>query len=118
MKRKTILWILVFAAFIIGSLLLYCHMRNSGGTIAVISVDGEEIERINLSEVKESYDLVVSTVYGRNTVHVSPGAISVIEADCPDRICVMMGELTGSGLPIICMPHRLIIEIEGGEFDA
>ena len=41
-----------------------------------------------------------------------------IDADCPDHICEMMGELSGDGLPIICMPHRLIIEIEGGELDA
>ena len=28
------------------------------------------------------------------------------------------GRLTGAGIPIVCMPHRLVIDIEGGETDA
>lgn len=118
MKKKTILWILIFAAVIFGSLLLARHLGSTGGMIAVISVNGEEMERIDLSKVRESYDLEIVTDYGRNLVRVAPGAISVIEADCPDRVCVQMGELTDGGIPIICMPHRLVIAIEGGEFDA
>ena len=118
MKKKTILWLLIFAAVILGGLLLYRHLSGTGGTVAVISVDGEVRERIDLSKVRESYDLEIVTAWGRNLIHVAPGAISVTEADCPDHICVQMGELTGGGLPIICMPHRLVIAIEGGDFDA
>ena len=118
MKKKTILWILNFATMDLGGLLLALHLRAPGGTVAVISVNGEVMERIDLSKVRESYDLQFDTPWGRNTVHVAPGAISVSEADCPDQICVKMGELTGGGIPIICMPHRLVIEIEGGDFDA
>ena len=118
MKKKTILWILIFAAVVLGGLLLYRHLSGTGGTVAVISVNGEVMERIDLSKVRESYDLQFDTPWGRNPVHVAPGAISVSEADCPDQICVKMGELTGGGIPIVCMPHRLVIEIEGGDFDA
>ena len=117
MKRKTWIWILLFAALVLGGLLLYYHLGRTGGTMAVISVDGKEIERIDLSRVEDSYDIVVETAYGRNTVHVEPGAISVTEADCPDRICVHQGKLTGGGIPIVCMPHRLVIEIEDDQFD-
>ena len=118
MKKNTILWLLIFAAVILGGLLLYRHLSGTGGTVAVISVDGVARERIDLTEVRASYDLAIVNAWGRNTVHVAPGAISVSEADCPDQICVKMGELTGGGIPIICMPHRLVIEIEGGDFDA
>ena len=118
MKKKTLLWILIFALVVIVGLLWYWHLGSTGGMVAVISVDGEEMERIDLSKVRESYDLEIDTAWGRNRIHVAPGAISVTEADCPDQICVQMGELTGGGIPIICMPHRLVIEIEDGEFDA
>lgn len=118
MKRKSLLWGLLFAVIVIGGLLTYFMLGRGEGTIAVISVDGEELERIDLSKVRKAYDLEFSTEYGHNTVHVEPGAISVTEADCPDQICVYQGRLTGSGIPIICMPHRLVIEIEGGDLDA
>ena len=105
----------LFCAVGVGAFLL---LRGSGeGTVAVISVDGDELDRIDLSRVKEPYDIEVDTGYGRNLVHVEPGAISVTEADCPDRICVAMGKLRGDGIPIVCMPHHLIIRIEGSEID-
>ena len=117
-KRTSVIFALLFAVIVIGGLLSYFLLGRGEGTVAVISVDGEVLERIDLSKVRKPYDIEVSTEYGHNTVHVEPGAISVSEADCPDQICVYQGRLTGSGIPIICMPHRLIIEIEGGDLDA
>ena len=117
MKTKSLMWGLLFAVIVIGGLLLYRGLGRGEGTVAVISVDGEELERVDLSKVRKEYDLEISTEYGNNTVHIEPGAISVTAADCPDHVCVHQGKLTGSGIPIICMPHRLVIEIEGGDID-
>lgn len=115
MDKKAKIWIIVFAAVAV----LCCGVfavrtLSGGGTVAVISIDGEEYDRIDLSKVRESYDIEIETCWGRNTVHVEPGAISITEADCPDHVCVRRGAISGGGIPIICMPHRLIIEIEGG----
>ena len=118
MKTKSLMWGLLFAVIVIGGLLLYRGLGRGEGTVAVISVDGEVLERIDLSKVRKPYDIDISTEYGHNTVHVEKGAISVSEADCPDKVCIYQGRLTGSGIPIICMPHRLMIEIEGGDIDA
>ena len=118
MKTKSLMWGLIFAVIVIGGLLLYRGLGRGEGTVAVISVDGEVLERIDLSKVRKPYDMDISTEYGHNTVHVEKDAISVSEADCPDKVCVYQGRLTGSGIPIICMPHRLVIEILGGDLDA
>ena len=117
-KRTSVIFALLFAVIVIGGLLSYFLLGRGEGTVAVISVDGEVLERIDLSKVRKPYDMDISTEYGHNTVHVEPDAISVSEADCPDKVCIYQGRLTGSGIPIICMPHRLIIEIEGGDIDA
>jgi hypothetical protein len=118
MKTKNLLWVLLFAVIVLGGVLVYRSLGKGEGTVAVVSVDGEVLERIDLSKVRTPYDIPVTTPYGNNTVHVEPGAISVTEADCPDHVCIYQGRLTGSGIPIICMPHRLVIEIEGGDIDA
>lgn len=117
MDKKSIIFIVFFAAVVIIGLLLYIALGSSGGTMAVITLDGEEYERIDLSKVEEPYDIVIKTGYGTNVVHVSPGAIGVSEADCPDRVCVNTGSITGGGIPIACVPHRLMITIEGGNID-
>lgn len=118
MDKKTKRWILLFAALCVAGLLIWSALGRFGsGTVAVISVDGEEYERVDLSRVQESYTINIDTRYGHNTVLVEPGAISVSEADCPDGICVAQGAIHKGGIPIICMPHRLYIEIEGSGID-
>ena len=46
---------------------------------------------------------------GYNTVTVKDGKIAVTEADCPDHYCMERG-FCNSGTPIVCLPHKLVIE--------
>ena len=118
MKKSTLIWALALAAAALGCLFAWNRLAAARGSVAVIRIDGAEYRRIDLSRVKESYDLEIDTAYGHNTVHVAPGSICVSRADCPDQTCVKMGELTGGGIPIICMPHRLVIAMEESDVDA
>ena len=118
MDKKTKIWILGFVLVCLAGLAVLLLSRpGRGGQTAVISVNGETVETVDLGRVKAPYDIPIETPWGRNTVHVEPGAISVTAADCPDRIGVQMGKLTQGGIPIVCMPHRLVITIEGGAID-
>ena len=47
-----------------------------------------------------------------NRIRVRGGKVCVESADCPDESCVWMGE-KDSGT-ILCLPHALRIEVEGG----
>lgn len=119
MDKRSKIFIIIFALVVVIGIALYFGFRSlPGGTDAVISIDGQEYSRIDLTRVKESYDIVIENQYGRNVIHVEPGAISISESDCPDLICVHMGKLSGSGLPLVCMPHHLIISVEGSGIDA
>lgn len=90
--------------------------RTGTGTTAVITLDGDEVERIDLSRVTEPYTLSFTGKGGiTNVVEVQPGAIRVKEADCPDRICVKQGWIRTGVAPIVCLPNALTITIEGGE---
>lgn len=117
-NNKTKILIIAVSAFCIlcvAAFFLLKYMPT--GSIAVISVDGVEYERIDLQSVKEPYDIEISTEYGTNIVHVEPGAISVTAASCPDKVCVKQGRMTGGGIPIVCMPNRLVINMEGSGID-
>ena len=87
MKSKHIFILLLAAALLCaGGFLL---IRNADtGSVAVIRVDGQVRDRIDLSKVEESYEISIDTEYGHNTILVEPGAISVIDADCPDHVCI------------------------------
>lgn len=117
--RKTRIWALALAAVcaMCAAAYLLAHTLG-GGTTAVVRVDGEVLYRIELSAVTAEYDLSIDTKYGHNTLHVAPGSIAVTAADCPDGVCVAQGALTHGGVPIICMPHRLSVRLEGSGIDA
>ena len=119
MERKTKNWILALAVVFILSCIGAAALRllPSKGSYAAITVDGKVIERVDLNAVTEAYDIEIHTEWGSNTVTVSPGGIAVSKADCPDQICVRQGTLSQAGMSIICMPHRLVVTIEGGSLD-
>ena len=51
---------------------------------------------------------------GSNTILVEQGRIRVIEANCPDQVCVDQGWISNGTVPIVCLPHKLMIQIVGG----
>lgn len=65
--------------------------------------------------LSEDCEFVIETERGSNTVTVSNGAVAVTEADCPDKVCVRTGAISGGAVPIVCLPHRLEIRVVSGE---
>ena len=111
MKRKNILWAVLCAGIVLvcaGWILL----RGGGGTIAVVYSDGEPVCEIDLSAVDEPYEFTVESEWGYNIIHVEKDGIGVRASDCPEQTCVNQGLIHDSMLPVICLPHRLVIKIE------
>lgn len=52
---------------------------------------------------------------GYNLLLIENGAASVTDATCPDQICVRQRAISKNGESIICLPHRLVLQIEGEE---
>lgn len=114
--RSTRFWVLIVAAVLAVSLLAAAVVRlaSPGGSVAEITVDGQVVERIDLDRVTEGYTFMVEDEWGSNTIQVEPGRIRVLEADCPDQVCVRQGWISDEVTPIVCLPHRLVIQVSGG----
>ncbi|MFR4337598.1 MAG: NusG domain II-containing protein [Lachnospira pectinoschiza] len=39
------------------------------------------------------------------------------DADCPDKLCVKTGMISKTGETIVCLPHRVVVEIIGAAAD-
>ncbi len=111
MKRKTLFWILLFAVLAIAAG-GYCLLAGGGGMTAAVYVAGELYDTYDLASVVIPYEVTIQTELGYNTLRISHGAIEVAEADCSGQDCVMQGAIHDSLLPIVCLPHRLVIQIE------
>lgn len=79
---------------------------------AIVSVGGKILKKIELKpDLNDEY--LVETSYGSNKVVIHDGAIGIVEADCADGVCVGQGYINKPGQQVVCLPHRLIITIEG-----
>lgn len=113
MKNKVILFLLLGAVAASAAYLLL-QRESVPAPVARITRDGVLLEEIDLDRVSEPYSFPLEDGSGRNTLSVERGRICVSEADCPDQICVNQGWISNGAVPIICLPHRLMIEIVDG----
>ena len=114
-RLKTRTWIILFAAvFAVLALLAFALSRmDAGGTVANIYQDGVCIYSIDLSTVTETITFTVADDDGHeNVVEIENGRIRISEANCPDQVCVESGWLSSSLKPIVCLPAKLVIQLE------
>lgn len=104
-------------------LALFCSVTVWGGQdetgelSVVISMDGEEVERCPLREYPDMavpYSANGYTLYVALTESMFPEApgVCVSRSDCPTQDCVHTGTITRSGQSIVCLPARIVIELE------
>ena len=111
MKRKSLFWAVLFAVIVLAAGGYYLR-GGHGGVTAAVYVDGELYRRLDLTAAAVPYEITVETEYGYNVIRVSHGAVEVAEADCKGQDCVKQGTITDGLIPIVCLPHHLVIQIE------
>lgn len=87
--------------------------------VAVISVDHEVVDRIILTDRVgvDEFDLT-PTEHDRNTIEVRDDQIRMKSATCSDQVCVNFGFISRPGETIVCLPHKVLIEIQTIDGDA
>ena len=48
--------------------------------------------------------------WGFNCIRIDERGVCVESADCAGQECVRMGRLKSQYLPVVCLPHRLVIQ--------
>ncbi len=87
--------------------------RQSKGDIYVsIQLDGKEIQRIPWTPDQEGKTFDIKNPYGKNILVFDHGKVRMEEADCPDKLCIYQGSIHQVGQMIVCLPHRLVVEIK------
>lgn len=108
--RNDIFFIAILCAVIsIGALFLY-FFRTDGNTVNII-VDGEIYGVYSLDENMTVEILTGESKTNKNILVISDGKAYVSEADCPDGICSEHRPISHNGESIICLPHKVVIEV-------
>lgn len=113
---KTKTWIWIFSLLLVVSLGSWLFLQHSKTErpVARVTHKGVCIRTIDLTkEGNFSFRVEGETLY--NIVQVENGRIRVLEANCPDQICVKRGWTESGAEPVVCLPNGLVIEIVSDE---
>ena len=115
MKKSNKILLFCFSAAAVAAAvgLVYLNSQQEPKKYACIYEDGEMIHKINLSNVTKPYTVIV----GGNTILVEKGQISMLEADCPDKVCVKQGDISEGVRTIVCLPNNVLIKLTDNEDD-
>ena len=71
----------------------------------------DDMADVEYSANKSDFKLAEGTSY--NLLYVAEGTVFMEEADCRDQICVHHRPVSSVRESIVCLPHRLVVEITG-----
>lgn len=110
-KKLNLILVVVIAAVACAGLLATRLMgaNTDADTATVVIRDGAQ----NVYELPLGQDVskTVTTDLGTNVIEIKDGRVRVEEADCPNQDCVHQGWIDAAGQQIVCLPHKLTVDI-------
>lgn len=119
MKRKWLskpdfIIILVLVVAAVGAL-LWQNTASADGAVAEVTIDGETVLELPLSDVMEPQEITLSNGI---VLEAKAHTIRFLQSDCPDGLCVKVGALEKPGDVAACLPNKTVVSIRGGEKNA
>ena len=109
-KKKTKELLLLFLLFLLcGALFAIRHFTASPKNNIKITVCGREQGIYDLS-----CDQIIR-IGETNVCEIRDGQVRMIEADCPDQLCVHQKAISRTGESIICLPNQVVVSVQGSK---
>lgn len=109
-RKKDFILMAVLIVTAAASALLIAFARRTAGAAVRVTIDGVFYGEYRLSE---DQSVSIDEKYGHNRLVIENGSAYMAEADCPDGYCMEYKPISRGGETIICLPHRLVVEVTG-----
>lgn len=110
---KYLIIIIIIISFVSFIYINNSEFKKSENKYISIQVNGEEVKKITFGVNMVGKKIPINTEFGYNLIEIGDGKVRVIEADCPDKLDVKQGWISKPGETIVCLPNKLVIEING-----
>lgn len=109
MKKKDFILITIVLIVIVG-FLGYTKFKDMNQEVSTVQVykDNELYREIPLDSEEE---FTIKDGNHINKVRVHDRGVEVVEANCPDKVCVKTGFITKPSQNIVCIPNKISIKI-------
>ena len=104
-------WILVAVILVLAGIgfLIYTSSGKQTAGIVEVTVD---VELFGTYSLRKEHEIKINDT---NHLVIKDSQADMIEADCPDQICVDHMSISKNKETIVCLPNKVIVEIVGGE---
>lgn len=109
MQKKDRILVILVLAVAAGFYLWNMHKSKQAGNQVVVTVDGKEY---GVYALEQDNEIEISSQYGTNHLVIKDAKAYMKDADCPDQYCVDKGKIEKNGETLICLPHKLVVEIQ------
>ena len=110
-KRKKdlifIFSILIFAVFLLLIQRVYGNAQDEADVVK-ITVNQKLYGTYDLNK---NQTITIQNDLGINTIQIQNKDVWMEEADCPDGYCKEQGHISKNKQTIVCLPHKLVVEI-------
>lgn len=89
------------------------HENRKNGKFVEITVNGETYQRIPLN--KNQTIQVKTKGDNLNEITIEDGEVYMSKSTCKDHLCENMGHVSIVGVPITCLPNKVVVTIKGDE---
>ena len=96
---KTADWILIGGLLVVAAVAFLLLRRTPTGGVVEVQVDGTIVATLPLDV--------------HNTLVIADGKATIIEATCPDGVCVRHRAIDKAGQSIICLPNKVVVRVVG-----
>lgn len=109
---KLLIFVVILLSFIS---LAYINRQGFTDRDKYVSIqyNGEEVKKVIFDKQIIGTTIPFETELGYNLIEIGDERVRVLEANCPDQIDVKQGWISNIGETLICLPHRLVVEIKG-----
>lgn len=108
MKKKDFILIFVVLIVIVSTFGINYFVNTKSGENIEIYVDNKLYKTYSIDDEEK---LKIESEDGYNIVKIHDHGVEIIEASCPDKVCVNSGFITKPSESIVCLPNKVHIKI-------
>lgn len=108
-KKNDLILLAVILVIGIGSFLIMNLSKKEGDKV-IVKVDGQVTKELLLNK-DTTYEIKTENG-GSNILIIEDGFADIVDASCPDKLCVDQHKIQKSGETLVCLPNKVVIEIE------
>lgn len=111
-KKKEIIAVLILIIIAVVSFVCIKFFAEGKGKYVKVYVNEKLTKTFDLTKDREYF---IETKIGYNLLIIKNEKARILDADCPNKICVDKGYISKNGESIICLPHHIVVTIESSE---